>query len=158
MNETSSETNKEKILEALRVSVVEIMSTMAMSEVIYTGRETVDNFYLSKEVCGLVRIGGAHEGMIAISCNLELLGVIVSSIVGLSVDELQRDDLLDGAAELANMVGGGMKTKAQIPGVALSPPMSIIGGDYMAEWKTLRATEILTFQMELGILQIHASL
>jgi CheY-specific phosphatase CheX len=158
MSNKAGEENKEIILEALRVSVVEIMATMAMTEVIYTGMESSSSFTLNKQVGGVVRLTGAHEGMIGISCNLELLQSIVSNIIGLAIEELQREDLLDGAAELANMVGGGMKSKAQIPGVVLSPPMAVIGNDYMAAWKTDRMTDVLTFQMEQGILLVHTSL
>ena len=156
-DDTTTE-NKQKIIQALQVSVVEIMSTMAMTEVIYAGMETSNTFSPSRQVTGLVRLIGAHEGMIAVSCSLDLLKAVVSSIIGLPADDVQQEDLLDGASELANMVGGGMKSKAQIPGVALSPPMSIIGDSYMSEWKTDHPTDILTFQMEEGIFQVFTSL
>jgi CheY-specific phosphatase CheX len=158
MSDNAAEENKTKILEALQVSVVEIMNTMAMTEVIYTGIETANTFSVKRQVTGLVRLMGAHNGMLAISCSLELLQATVSNIIGIAIEDLQQEDLLDGASELANMVGGGMKSKAQIPGVVLSPPMSIIGDAYMAEWKTDRQTDILTFQMEEGILQVYTSL
>ncbi|MBF0448875.1 MAG: chemotaxis protein CheX [Magnetococcales bacterium] len=158
MRDSHSEENKQKILNSLRLTVVEIMATMAMSEVIFSGKESSNDFRLNREASGLVRLYGSHEGMIAICCNLSLLKNIVCKIVGLPDEDLLQEDLLDGAAELANMIGGGMKSKAQIPGVILSPPMSIIGTEYIANWKTNRPTEILTFQMEEGILQIQASL
>jgi CheY-specific phosphatase CheX len=157
MSEDNNEV-REKIVESLQISVVDVMNTMAMTEVIFAGKESSDTFKFDKEAGGLVRLTGAHEGMLGVSCNLSLLRVIISSITGLPEEELQQEDLLDGAAELANMVGGGMKSMAQIPGVVLSPPMSIIGSSYMAEWKTDRSTEILTFQMEQGILQVYTSL
>ena len=150
--------NKERILEALRVTVLEIMNTMVMTEVIYAGMETKKFFQLNRPVGGLVLLQGSHDGMIGVSCDIDLLKAIVSGIIGLPVDDLENEDLLDGASELANMVGGGMKTKAKIPGVVLSPPMAILGSDYMAEWKTDRPTEVLTFQMEIGTLQVHTSL
>ncbi|MBF0448320.1 MAG: chemotaxis protein CheX [Magnetococcales bacterium] len=158
MKDSHSEENKQKILDSLRLTVVEIMTTMAISEVIFSGKEKVNDFRLNREASGLVRLYGTHEGMIAVGCSLNLLRNIVSKIVGLPQEDLLQEDLLDGAAELANMIGGGMKSKAQIPGVVLSPPMSIVGMEYIASWKTGQPTEILTFQMEEGILQIYASL
>lgn len=153
------EDTRKKILDALRVSVVDIMTTMAMSDVVYVGMETADNFRLGGQGCvGMVRLSGAHEGMIAAVCKRDLLAAVVSSIIGLPPKELQQEDLLDGAAELANMIGGGMKSMAKVPGVVLSSPMALLGNDYVIEWKTGRQTNILTFQMEQGILRVHTSL
>ena len=63
MSSDSDDENKEKILEALQISVVEIMSTMAMSDVIFTGMETRNTFVINKQVGGLVRLMGAHDGI-----------------------------------------------------------------------------------------------
>ncbi|MBF0417930.1 MAG: chemotaxis protein CheX [Magnetococcales bacterium] len=148
----------DKLLNGLRLAVTEMMTAMAMSEVVFAGQESVDAFSLTSEVVGLVRLDGKMHGMVGVSCSSALLREIVSRIVGLSPDELLMEDLLDGAAELANMVCGGMKTKAQIGDVNLSPPVSIVGQEYTAQWKTNRPTTLFTFQMEEGVLKVYASL
>jgi CheY-specific phosphatase CheX len=132
------------------------MSTMAWSEVNFAGIEETNSFTLSNEVGGLIRLYGNVTGMVGISANKAVHNEIVSRITGLPVDDLMQEDLLDGVAELANMICGGMKTKAQIPNIALSPPVAIVGSDYTALWKTDRPTLILTFQLEEDIFQVHA--
>ncbi|MBF0189531.1 MAG: chemotaxis protein CheX [Magnetococcales bacterium] len=147
-----------KLLTGLRLAVTEMMTSMAMSEVVFAGQESADSFTLTNEVVGLVRLDGQLHGMVGVSCSQALLREIVSRIVGLSPDELTMEDLLDGAAELANMVCGGMKTKAQIGSVNLSPPVAIVGQEYTAQWKTNHPTTVFTFQMDEGVLMVHASL
>jgi hypothetical protein len=56
------------------------------------------------------------------------------------------------------MVCGGMKTKAQIGSVSLSPPVAIVGQEFVAQWKTNHPTTVFTFQMDEGVLMVHASL
>lgn len=160
MTQTNSAELRQKLLTGLRPAVTDMMNAMAMSEVVFAGQEMVDSFIMSNEVIGLVRLEGHLQGMVGVSCNQSLLREIVSRIVGLEPHELTKEDLLDGAAELANMVCGGMKTKASsLTGfISLSPPLSIIGQEYIAQWKTIHPTTIFTFQMDEGVLRIHACL
>ena len=147
---------KERLLEGLRNTVTEVMGTMAWSDVNFAGMEETNSFTLSNEVGGLIRLYGSFNGMVGISANKAVNNEIVSRITGLPVDDLMQEDLLDGVAELANMICGGMKTKAQVPDIALSPPVAIVGSDYTALWKTDRPTLIMTFQLEEDIFQVHA--
>ena len=148
---------RDKLLIALRTTVVELMATMAMSEAVFAGEEVRTVFAFNNEAGGLVRLSGGHEGMLGVATNLTLLREVVSRIVGLDPGELTREDLLDGVAELANMICGNMKTKAQAGDIVLAPPIAIIGKEYSAEWKTNLPTTILTFQMDEGVLQVYAS-
>ncbi|MBF0181471.1 MAG: chemotaxis protein CheX [Magnetococcales bacterium] len=158
MSQSSSPELIEKLLAGLRQAVTEMMNSMAMTEVVFAGRESANSFTISAEVVGLVRLSGHMQGMVGVTCDQEMLRVVVSKIVGLPPEELSQEDLLDGAAELANMVCGGMKTKAQIGGVDLSPPIAIVGKEFVSQWKTNHATHIFTFQMEEGGLRIYSSL
>ncbi len=153
-----NDTDPEHIAGNIRNSVGEIMATMAMSELVFAGMEKRLNFSLSDEAVGLVRLSGDRNGMLGISTNQVLLRIIVSRIIGLTPEELEREDLIDGIAELANMIGGSFKTKARIPNMTLSPPVAILGKEYVAEWKTSKPTMVLTFQAEEGVLQVYASL
>lgn len=147
---------KERLLEGLRATVTEVMGTMAWSEVNFAGMEETNSFTLSNEVGGLVRLFGSVTGMVGVSANRAVNNELVSRITGLGVDDLTQEDLLDGVSELANMICGGMKTKAQIPDIHLTPPVAIVGSDYTALWKTDRPTLIMTFQLEDDIFQVHA--
>ncbi|MBF0340823.1 MAG: chemotaxis protein CheX [Magnetococcales bacterium] len=158
MSEPNATEMMNRLLNGLRLAVTEMMTAMAMSEVVFAGQESCDAFSLSSEVVGLVRLDGQLHGMVGVACSKDLLREIVSRIVGLAPADLIMEDLLDGAAELANMVCGGMKTKAQIGNVNLSPPVSIVGQEYIAQWKTNRPTTVFTFQMDEGVLRVYASL
>lgn len=145
-----------KLLDGLRNTVIEVMGTMAWSSVHFAGMEETQDFILNDEVAGLIQLFGNQQGMVGISCKDTLGRELVGRIVGLPVADLNGDDLRDGVAELANMICGGMKTKAQITDINLSPPVAIIGRDYIAQWKTDHPTMVLTFQLEEEVFLVHA--
>lgn len=141
---------QEESAEHVRIAVVEIILTMAMLESVFVGIEHKKVFFLNNEATGLVRLSGSHDGMLGVSTNQALLRVIVSSIVGVSPEELSQEDLLDGVAEIANMISGSFKARARLGGMSLSPPVAILGKEYVAAWKTSQPTQVLTFRMGEG--------
>lgn len=149
---------QEEVAGYVRHAVTEIMSTMAMSELVFVGLEYRKVFFLNNEATGLVRLSGTHDGMLGISTDQAVLRVIVSRLIGLSPETLNQEDLLDGVAEMANMVSGSFKARARLGGMQLSPPVAILGGAYVAEWKTSQPTQVLTFRMGEGTLQVSLSL
>ncbi|MBF0613247.1 MAG: chemotaxis protein CheX [Magnetococcales bacterium] len=151
-----SNDSRVKLLDGLRNTVIEVMGTMAWSSVQFAGMEETDDFILKDEVAGLIQLFGHHQGMVGISCKETLGRELVGRMVGLAVEDLTPEDLRDGVAELANMICGGMKTKAQISELNLSPPVAIIGRDYIAQWKTDHATMVLTFLIEEEVFLVHA--
>lgn len=147
----------ETIYAALQIAVVDVLSRMAMTEVILSHRERVSSFRLNFEAGGMVRLSGTLNGMIGLTCHLELVKALVSGIVGVPIEQLEREDLLDGIAELANLFGGWTKTNAGLGGVVVSTPMAFIGEEVMAEWKTDRPTERFIFHVNDHVLQVLAS-
>lgn len=148
----------DKIADSLRITVSEVFHTMAWSEVVFTGSEEIPTFIIHNINAGITQIFGSLTGMIAITCDDTLTRNIVARISGLMPEELIHDDLLDGMGELANMVSGGMKSKASLGSIQLSPPISILGGSYSAHCKTDRPTLLLNFQVEGHALKIFACL
>nr|CRH07455.1 conserved protein of unknown function [Candidatus Magnetococcus massalia] len=150
--------DNEAVLSALKATVTEVMGTMAWAEVGFAGQDHSSSLILDKEVGGLIRLQGDHEGLVGIACSKNIASELVSRIVGLPAEELTHEDLLDGVAELANMICGGMKTKAEIGNLELSPPVAIVGSEYTALWKTMEGTEILNFLLEGEMFQVHVSM
>ncbi|MEG3638097.1 chemotaxis protein CheX [Magnetococcus sp. PR-3] len=151
--------DKEILISALQATVTEVMGTMAWAEVGFAGQEHSNSLTLNQEVGGLIRLRGeSEEGLVGIACNKRIASELVSRIVGLPAEELLPEDLIDGVAELANMICGGMKTKAEMKQLELSPPVAIVGSDYTAEWKTIGGAEVLTFLLEGENFQVHLSL
>ncbi|MBF0158403.1 MAG: chemotaxis protein CheX, partial [Magnetococcales bacterium] len=146
------------MIHGLRDATTQVLYTMACCQAEYVGLSVVDQFVLADEACGVVRLRGVVDGLVAISCGLDLAQDMVSHIIGMAPDEIRREDLLDGIAELTNMICGGMKTHFGGGGhVDLLSPSSVIGKDYVAQWKTQNATSILLFQVDGRPLRVSAS-
>ncbi|MGN7611451.1 chemotaxis protein CheX [Magnetococcales bacterium HHB-1] len=153
----STEEMREKLMFGLRDTVTDVLETMASSpNVLFAGLEQSSSFILSSEVSGVIRLLGRVEGLVGISANKSLTSELVSRITGLPADDLEDEDILDGMAELTNMVCGGMKAKAAIGQLDLTSPAAIIGSDYTAQWKALQETSILTFQIDSQELKVFA--
>ena len=150
--------NQEIAAQHLQAVVLGVISTMAMTELTFSGMVCKAGFLLESEATGLIHLSGTHEGMLAISMNRAFLRVIISRFLGVPGSELSREDLLDGVAELANMVGGGFKSRSRLGGMRLSPPVALLGEACVAEWKTSQTTQVLTFQVDEDVLQVSLSL
>ncbi|MBF0310241.1 MAG: chemotaxis protein CheX [Magnetococcales bacterium] len=149
----------EDLLEKLEQSIHEVLQSTIWQDPIYLGIEEVPSFSVSNKVTGLIRFHGSEhpDGMIGISMSKAFTAFVVSKITGLPEDDFTEDDLLDGAAELTNMIAGRFKSSANFGSTSLSPPVAIIGTQFRAIWKTRRSTIILTFQVDNELLQVHAS-
>ncbi|MBF0379593.1 MAG: chemotaxis protein CheX [Magnetococcales bacterium] len=148
----------QKLIECLKVSVIDTLSTMAMTETTIINTETADAFNLSFQIGGLIYLYGNHEGMIAISGDKSVIQFVISNIVYNPEGEMADDDIMDGVSELVNMIAGGMKSKAGLTTDAkLTPPIAIVGPSCKSQWKTFRPTYVTTFKTEAGNFQVHAS-
>ncbi|MEO5367253.1 MAG: chemotaxis protein CheX [Magnetococcus sp. WYHC-3] len=153
----NAEENRRRLLDGLQKTVYDVMSTMAWSEVSFVGMEEVSGFTLKGGVAGMIRMMGEHQGIIGFTTRQHVAGELVSRITGLAASDLENEDLLDGVAELANMIGGGMKSKADIGGVDLTPPLALVGQEFTAVWKTHLPTFVLTFMLEEDVFRVYAS-
>ena len=149
---------QENIVGQIVAAVLEVIPVMAMMECAYVGVEQSEGFLLSNEAVGLVWLTGSHDGMLAISTDQTLLSALVSRVIGLPEPELTQADLRDGVAELANMVSGKFKAGARLGDMGLSPPMAVVGQRFEAEWKTNQPTQILTFHVGEGVMQVSFTL
>lgn len=150
------ETYRRRLVAALQATVEEVMGTMAWSTVELSSTEERPILVMTDEVAGLIRLMGGQGGMVGFSCSRALGITLVSRITGLGSAEILEEDLLDGISELANMLGGGMKSKAMLSNLDISPPVAIIGTQYKAQWKTDHTTLVLSFQLEGEMFHVHA--
>ncbi|MBF0369307.1 MAG: chemotaxis protein CheX [Magnetococcales bacterium] len=153
---------RQKVLDDLKNSTIEVLATMAMVEASLIDSREKAVFSLSGPVGGLIHLTGSgegvfQEGMFGIAGEVGLISDLVARIVGLDAGELTKEDLLDGVAELANMICGGMKSKGGIGPGRLSPPMAALGDGMLLLWKTSKPTRLMRFQMAAGVLEVHAS-
>ncbi|MBF0155681.1 MAG: chemotaxis protein CheX [Magnetococcales bacterium] len=149
---------QEKLLAGLHATLDQMMATETMEAISLQGMEQRSEFILDDEVGGLVRFYGAvHEGMVGVSTSRPVAVAIVSQLLGLPSANLEKEDILDGVAELVNILCGGMKARAGLGPVTLSSPVAIIGREVTAVWKTSKPTLVLTFQTGHGPLRLLAS-
>ena len=73
------------------------------------------------DVTGSVSVTGAWRGHVLISCSAGAARNAAASLLGIELDEVTDDDVADALGELANIIGGNVKSLLPEP-CALSLP------------------------------------
>lgn len=118
---------REKIIE----STHEIFSTMVMMEISVSDEKMADRRVLSDSISGIIGLAGTHKGVLAIHLPKIVAMAITGSFLGMEVTEVGAD-VEDAIGELANMLGGNVKTILSEKGrdIELSMPTTISGKEY----------------------------
>ena len=118
---------REKIFE----SVKEIFTTMVMMDVTAGGEIPLERIPLMDSISGIIGLAGTHKGVLAIHLPHHVAKAITSSFLGMDVDEI-NSDVEDAVGELANMLGGNVKSILSENGrdINLSMPTTISGKQY----------------------------
>lgn len=118
---------REKIFE----SVKEIFTTMVMMDVAAGGEIPKEKIPLTESISGIIGLAGTHKGVLAIHLPHRVAMAITSSFLGMDVDEI-NSDVEDAVGELANMLGGNVKSILSENGrdINLSMPTTISGKQY----------------------------
>lgn len=119
------------LAEQIKTATVEIFSSMLMLEVT-PGGTISSEFTLHSSVTGMVGLAGTHKGMLAIHIPDEVAKSVTAHFLGIDVGEV-NDDVLDAVGELANMLGGTVKSILSAKGrdIDLSLPTTIYGEEYV---------------------------
>ncbi len=118
---------KEKIIDA----AIEIFSTMVMMDVSVSEEGVNDSGRLQDTITGLIGLAGTHKGVLAIHIPHPVALAITSNFLGIDISEI-NEDVEDAVGELANMLGGNVKTVLTENGrdIDLSLPSTISGSSY----------------------------
>ena len=116
-----------KIVEATN----EIFSSMIMMEVAVEGEITDTMLPLKSSITGVIGLAGTHKGVLAIHFPHPVAMAITGSFLGMDVEEI-NEDVEDAVGELANMLGGNIKSILSDNGrdIDLSLPSVISGESY----------------------------
>ena len=97
------------IIEAFIQSARDALGTMAMMD-LEIG-ETLEEPKLPEatEILATIGLSGEHEGVLYIACSQKFASEFVAAMLGMEADEVEAEDLKDGAGEFVNMVAGGAK-------------------------------------------------
>ena len=145
----------EKIIE----SVKEIFSTMVMMEVSVDGDQMKKSVPLVESISGVIGLAGTHKGVLAIHIPNKVAMAITSSFLGMDVDEI-NEDVEDAVGELANMLGGNIKSILSEKGrdIDLSLPTTIAGQQYDFQPTTDAERIIIPFRSDAGEFAIDLQL
>lgn len=111
-------------------STKEIFSSMVMMEVSVKEVE-VQHGPLQDTITGMIGLAGTHKGILAVHIPYTVAMAITSSFLMMDVTEID-EDVHDAIGEVANMLGGNVKTILSEKGrdIDLSLPSTIAGSEY----------------------------
>lgn len=147
---------KEKIIE----STTEIFSTMVMMDVSVENDNVENSGSLHDTITGLIGLTGTHKGVLAVHIPNAVAMAITSSFLGMDISEI-NEDVEDAVGEIANMLGGNVKTVLTENGrdIDLSLPSTISGSSYtfqpskdvirvVVEFGTVNGSFLVELQLE----------
>ncbi len=141
-------------------SAQEIFSTMLMLEVnLHDVDETTDNVSLSNGISGVIGFAGTHKGLLAIHLPEDTAIGVTSSFLGMEVESLDAD-VEDAVGELANMLGGSVKSILSEKGrdIDLSIPSTVKGENYNFHVAKTAMRHFLQFSSIVGDFSIELQL
>lgn len=112
-------------------STQEIFSSMIMLEVTAGEPYKRNESILKQSISGIIGLAGNMKGLLAIHLPNEVALKITTAFLGMEVDEID-EDVRDAIGELANMLGGNIKSALDPKGseIQLSMPSCISGEEY----------------------------
>jgi chemotaxis protein CheX len=132
---------------------------MVMMEISVSGDNMTKSVTLIESISGVIGLAGTHKGVLAIHIPNKVAMAITSSFLGMDVDEM-NEDVEDAVGELANMLGGNVKSILSENGrdINLSLPSTITGQQY--DFQPTKEAEriIIPFRCDAGEFTIDLQL
>jgi len=139
------------ICEHLAASVAEIFSTMIMMEVEVADTASPRPSVFTNSISGVIGLAGTQKGVLSLHFPMAVALAVTSSFLGMEVTE-PGPDVEDAIGELANMLGGSVKTMLTDKGrdIQLSMPTTISGERYDVQPINDALRHALTFHTGTG--------
>ncbi|MBU1564340.1 MAG: chemotaxis protein CheX [Proteobacteria bacterium] len=147
---------RERIIESAK----EIFSTMLMMEISATedimSGDTIPHI---DSISGVIGLAGTHKGVLAIHLPNRVAMAVTSGFLGMDVDEI-NSDVEDAVGELANMLGGNIKSILSEKGrdINLSMPTTISGRHYDYQSNKDAERILIQFRCEAGHFTVELQL
>ena len=112
-------------------STQEIFSSMIMLDVTPGEPYKRNNSMLTDSISGIIGLAGNIKGLLAIHLPTQVALAVTTAFLGMDVEEID-DDVRDAIGELANMLGGNLKSAIDPKGseIQLSMPSCVSGEEY----------------------------
>ena len=145
-----------KISDKIIESTLEIFTGMVMMEISVIGEPMLKLGPLKESITGMIGLAGTHKGVLAVHFPKLLALDVTSRFLGMEVEEINLD-VQDAIGEIANMLGGNLKTilSGQGKDIQLSLPSTIYGDEYTFTSQDDVDQVILSFQVILPVLSGH---
>jgi len=140
-------------------STIEIFTGMVMMEVSVAGEPLLEMAPLKQSITGMVGLAGIHRGVLAVHFPKQVALDVTGSFLGMEVEEINAD-VQDAIGEIANMLGGNLKTILSDRGkdIQLSLPSTISGDEYSFTSQADVDQVILPFQAPSGVFYVELEL
>lgn len=132
-------------------SAQEIFSSMVMMDIVASADATTKPFPLVDSISGVIGLAGTHKGVLAIHIPNKVAMAITGSFLGMDVEEI-NEDVEDAVGELANMLGGNVKSILSENGrdIELSLPTTVRGKEYDFQPNKQADRVIIPFSCDVG--------
>lgn len=147
---------RERIIESAK----EIFSTMLMMEISATEEILTEETHPHLDsISGVIGLAGTFKGVLAIHLPHRVAMAITSGFLGMDVDEM-NSDVEDAVGELANMLGGNVKSILSEKGrdISLSMPTTISGRHYDYQSNKDAERIVIPFRCETGQFTVELQL
>lgn len=140
-------------------AVVELFTGMVMMDICQDGEPLMKPGTMKDSITGMVGLAGTHKGMFAVHIPRELALAITTSFLGMEVEEI-NEDVQDAIGEIANMLGGSMKSILSNKGkdIQLSLPTTISGEEYRFVSQAEVGVVVIPMKAQAGTLMVHLEL
>ncbi len=148
-----------ELQEGIIETAKEIFSTMLMVEISEKAGGTDESINLDDNVSGVIGLAGTHKGVLAIHLPNITAKKLTASFLGMGEDEVE-DDIDDAVGEIANMLGGNVKSLLSSKGrdIELSLPSIIKGKGYTFHTKGNVERIVIPFSCDAGEFTIEFQL
>nr|WP_321468763.1 chemotaxis protein CheX [uncultured Desulfobulbus sp.] len=145
----------DKIIE----STIEIFTGMVMMDISVAGEPLQKLGPMKQSITGMVGLAGTHKGVLAVHFPKQIALAVTGSFLGMEVEEI-NEDVQDAIGEIANMLGGNLKTILSDRGkdIQLSLPSTISGEEYNFSSQAEAEQIILPFQAPSGVFYVEVEL
>lgn len=138
---------RDKIVE----STVEIFTSMVMMEITVSDKSSPEVDRLENTITGVIGLAGKYKGILVIHFPYNVAFTITSNFLGIDVEEM-NEDVEDAIGEIANMLGGSIKSVLSDNGkdIDLSLPSTVFGKEY--GFQTIKNAEktVISFTSDPG--------
>lgn len=130
-------------------STSEIFTSMVMMDVQPAVVQDQESRLYNNSISGVIGLAGKAKGILAIHLPKAIAFQITGNFLGIEVDSM-NEDVEDAIGEIANMLGGSLKTILSDSGkdIDLSLPTTISGKEYDFQSLKNAHREIITFVTE----------